>query len=57
MVSIFDREARIDEASELIETNLTLLGCVAIEDKLQVCEVVQSVSVFSPSQDFNSRYG
>ena len=35
MGNIFDRDARIDEASDLIERNLTLLGCVAIEDKLQ----------------------
>ena len=35
MVSIFDREAKMAEVAEHIESNLMLLGCVAIEDKLQ----------------------
>ncbi|KAL2632249.1 hypothetical protein R1flu_016935 [Riccia fluitans] len=30
-----DREKKLDEVAELIETNLILLGCTAIEDKLQ----------------------
>eukprot|EP00899_Mesostigma_viride_P010371 jgi/Mesvir1/19335/Mv10393-RA.1 len=33
--SLVDREKKLDEAAELIEVNLTLLGCTAIEDKLQ----------------------
>ncbi len=33
--SLVDREERISEASDLIETGLTLLGCSAIEDRLQ----------------------
>ena len=33
--SLVDREARLAEVSELIEKNLRLLGCTAIEDKLQ----------------------
>ncbi|XP_034247125.1 probable phospholipid-transporting ATPase IA isoform X7 [Thrips palmi] len=34
-VSLQNREQKMDEAAELIETNLTLLGASAIEDKLQ----------------------
>jgi phospholipid-translocating ATPase len=34
--SIVDRDDLIDEASEKIEINLTLLGATALEDKLQV---------------------
>lgn len=34
-VSLQFRERKLDEAAELIETNLTLLGATAIEDKLQ----------------------
>ncbi|KAG6549287.1 hypothetical protein Mapa_009273 [Marchantia paleacea] len=30
-----DREKKLDEVAELIENNLILLGCTAIEDKLQ----------------------
>ncbi|KAL6187139.1 hypothetical protein ACLB2K_043254 [Fragaria x ananassa] len=30
-----DREKKLDEVAELIETDLTLIGCTAIEDKLQ----------------------
>ena len=30
-----ERDAKVDEASELIEKNLFLLGATAIEDKLQ----------------------
>lgn len=37
------REARLEEVAELIETDLTLLGATAIEDKLQL--------VHSPSQN------
>ncbi|XP_070197579.1 phospholipid-transporting ATPase IB-like isoform X2 [Littorina saxatilis] len=33
--SIHDREKKIEEAAELIERNLVLLGATAIEDKLQ----------------------
>lgn len=33
--SLVDREEKIDEAANTIETGLTLLGCSAIEDKLQ----------------------
>jgi hypothetical protein len=32
-----DRDAKVSAVSELIEKNLRLLGCTAIEDKLQVC--------------------
>jgi hypothetical protein len=31
-----DRDAKVSAVSELIEKNLRLLGCTAIEDKLQV---------------------
>ncbi|KAK3912291.1 putative phospholipid-transporting ATPase IA [Frankliniella fusca] len=34
-VSLQNRERKLDEAAELIETNLNLLGASAIEDKLQ----------------------
>lgn len=33
--SIQHRESRLEEAANLIEINLTLLGATAIEDKLQ----------------------
>ncbi|KAA8529495.1 hypothetical protein F0562_033706 [Nyssa sinensis] len=33
--SLRDREKKLDEVAELIENNLTLIGCTAIEDKLQ----------------------
>lgn len=33
--SLVDREARIAEACEMVETNLIFLGCSAIEDRLQ----------------------
>ena len=33
--SLQNREKKIEEAAELIERNLTLLGATAIEDKLQ----------------------
>ncbi|XP_049404366.1 phospholipid-transporting ATPase 3-like isoform X2 [Solanum stenotomum] len=33
--SIRDREKKLDEVSELIEKDLVLIGCTAIEDKLQ----------------------
>ena len=33
--SLRDRDAKVDAASELIERDLVLLGCTAIEDKLQ----------------------
>lgn len=31
-----EREEKLDKVSELMERNLILLGCTAIEDKLQV---------------------
>lgn len=34
-LSLYDREDKIDDVSEKIEKNLTLLGSTAIEDKLQ----------------------
>ena len=34
------REQKLGEASELMEARLVLLGCVAIEDKLQVGDLV-----------------
>jgi hypothetical protein len=34
-IAIHDREAKLEHAAELIETNLVLLGATAIEDKLQ----------------------
>ncbi|KAI8922692.1 hypothetical protein BC831DRAFT_506465, partial [Entophlyctis helioformis] len=34
-IALADREARIEQAAELIEQNLQLLGATAIEDKLQ----------------------
>ena len=34
--SLMDRETRLEEAAELIEQDLFLLGATAIEDKLQV---------------------
>eukprot|EP01117_Protostelium_nocturnum_P015580 TRINITY_DN6059_c0_g1_i4.p1 TRINITY_DN6059_c0_g1~~TRINITY_DN6059_c0_g1_i4.p1 ORF type:complete len:881 (+),score=332.04 TRINITY_DN6059_c0_g1_i4:69-2711(+) len=34
--SIQDRKNKIEEAAEMIEQNLKILGCTAIEDKLQV---------------------
>ena len=33
---LVDRETRLEEAAELIEKDLFLLGATAIEDKLQV---------------------
>lgn len=33
--SLRDREKRLDEVAELIENDLVLIGCTAIEDKLQ----------------------
>lgn len=33
--SLRDREKKLDEVGELIEKDLTLIGCTAIEDKLQ----------------------
>jgi phospholipid-transporting ATPase len=33
--SLVEREERISEASDLVETGLTMLGCTAIEDRLQ----------------------
>lgn len=30
-----DRESKLDQAANLIESNLTLLGATAIEDQLQ----------------------
>ncbi|KAK2994397.1 hypothetical protein RJ640_029512 [Escallonia rubra] len=33
--SLRDREKKLDEVAELIERDLTLIGCTAIEDKLQ----------------------
>ncbi|KAK6922097.1 P-type ATPase, N-terminal [Dillenia turbinata] len=33
--SLRDREKKVDEVAELIEKELTLIGCTAIEDKLQ----------------------
>ena len=33
--SLINRQSKLDEAAELIENNLTLLGATAIEDKLQ----------------------
>ncbi|XAR53186.1 Phospholipid-translocating ATPase [Bertholletia excelsa] len=33
--SLLDREKKLDEVAELIENDLTLIGCTAIEDKLQ----------------------
>ncbi|KAK1415692.1 hypothetical protein QVD17_31477 [Tagetes erecta] len=33
--SLRDREKKLDEVAELIEKDLTLIGCTAIEDKLQ----------------------
>lgn len=34
-LSMVDRAAKLDEVGELIEKDLCLLGCTAIEDKLQ----------------------
>ena len=34
--SLQDRDAKVAEVSELVERDLILLGCTAIEDKLQV---------------------
>jgi phospholipid-transporting ATPase len=34
-IAVQDRELKLEEASELIETNLRLVGATAIEDKLQ----------------------
>lgn len=34
-IALDDREKKLNEASELIERNLTLVGATAIEDKLQ----------------------
>lgn len=34
--SLEDRDAKVTAVSELVERNLVLLGCTAIEDKLQV---------------------
>ena len=34
--SLQDRDNKVAEVSELVERNLVLLGCTAIEDKLQV---------------------
>lgn len=44
--SIIDRERKIEEAAELIEKNLKLLGATAIEDKLQegVPDTIASLS-------------
>ncbi|KAI8539269.1 hypothetical protein RHMOL_Rhmol09G0169000 [Rhododendron molle] len=33
--SLHDREKKLDEVAELIEKNLVLIGCTAIEDRLQ----------------------
>ena len=33
--ALVDRERKMSEVAELIEVNLTVLGCTAIEDKLQ----------------------
>ena len=33
--SMDNRKAKLAEAAEMIETNLTILGATAIEDKLQ----------------------
>ena len=33
--AIKDRDAKVADVAELIERNLVLLGCTAIEDKLQ----------------------
>lgn len=35
-IAIQDREQKIEEAADLVENNLRLLGATAIEDKLQV---------------------
>lgn len=45
--SIHDREKKLEEASELIETNLKLLGATAIEDRLQdgVPETIYKLSL------------
>ncbi|KAF9607372.1 hypothetical protein IFM89_034138 [Coptis chinensis] len=44
--SLRDREKKLDEVSELIEKDLTLIGCTAIEDKLQegVPSCIQTLS-------------
>lgn len=42
-ISQEDRDSKVDQTSELIERNLILLGCTAIEDKLQD-KVPQSIS-------------
>lgn len=34
--SIENREEKVENVCELIETELILIGCTAIEDKLQV---------------------
>jgi phospholipid-transporting ATPase len=34
-IAVQDRELKLEEASNLIETNLILVGSTAIEDKLQ----------------------
>ncbi|CAI8492867.1 unnamed protein product [Hanseniaspora opuntiae] len=43
--SLVNRSEKIDEVAELIETDLKLLGCTAIEDKLQdkVPETIQTL--------------
>ncbi|XP_024939743.1 probable phospholipid-transporting ATPase IA isoform X3 [Cephus cinctus] len=44
-ISVVDREAKLEDAANLIETKLTLLGATAIEDQLQegVPETIQSL--------------
>eukprot|EP01103_Thecamoeba_quadrilineata_P017326 TRINITY_DN6093_c0_g1_i1.p1 TRINITY_DN6093_c0_g1~~TRINITY_DN6093_c0_g1_i1.p1 ORF type:complete len:1101 (+),score=172.56 TRINITY_DN6093_c0_g1_i1:38-3340(+) len=44
--ALHDRESKLDDAAELIEQNLTLLGSTAIEDRLQdgVPETIQLLS-------------
>jgi len=45
-ISLEDRERLLDEAAELIERDLHLLGCTAIEDKLQE-GVPETLEIFS----------
>jgi len=41
--SLIDREKKIGDVAEMIESNMTLVGCTAIEDRLQD-EVPETIS-------------
>lgn len=44
--AIENREEKVENVYELIETELTLVGCIAIEDKLQVNTFVIITQIF-----------